>query len=186
MKDERASAEPGSPDRAFLARELATRRQQIFLICLGYTRNRVEAEELAQDVLCRAWERAGSFESAEHFGRWLFVLTRNRCRDNFRTERLRGLLLGRNRPETVERETPEDRILKDEAVQAVKRAVAGLSEKLRAVLVLREYGELSYQEIADTLGIDRGTVMSRLNRARRSVVRRADPARQGKEHESAI
>jgi RNA polymerase sigma-70 factor, ECF subfamily len=169
MKDERAANDAGSSDRAFLARELALRREQVFLICLGYTRNPVEAEELAQDVLCRAWERAGSFQSAEHFGRWLFVLTRNRCRDNFRTERLRRLLLGRNRPEAFERETPEDRVLRDETTRAVKRAVTGLSEKLRAVLVLREYGDLSYQEIAETLGIDQGTVMSRLSRARRSV-----------------
>ena len=177
MKDERAVNNPGSPDRAFLTRELALRREQVFLICLGYTRNPVEAEELAQDVLCRAWERAGSFRSAEHFGRWLIVLTRNRCRDNFRTARLRGLLLGRNRPETFEKETPEDRVLRDETIREVKRAVAGLSEKLRDVLVLREYGELSYEEIADTLGIDRGTVMSRLSRARRSVAERAGLAR---------
>ncbi len=173
MKDERAADDAGSPDRAFLTRELALRREQVFLICLGYTRNPVEAEELAQDVFCRVWERAGSFQSAEHFGRWLIVLTRNRCRDNFRTARLRGLLLGRNRPEIVERETPEDRVVRDETMRAVKRAVAGLSEKLRSVLVLREYGDLSYQEIADTLGIDRGTVMSRLSRARRRVAERA-------------
>jgi len=59
--------------------------------------------------------------------------------------------------------------------------VAGLSEKLRAVLVLREYGDLSYQEIAETLGVDMGTVMSRLSRARRSVAERAGlaPSRKG-------
>jgi len=186
MKDERATTDSRGPDRAFLTRELAIRREQVFLICLGYTRNPVEAEELAQDVLCRAWERAGSFQNAEHFGRWLVVVTRNRCREYFRTARLRRLLLGRNRPETVERETPEGRVLREETTRAVKRAVAGLPEKLRAVLVLREYGELSYQEIADTLGIDLGTVMSRLSRARRSVVRRAGLAPGGKEHESSI
>jgi RNA polymerase sigma-70 factor (ECF subfamily) len=173
MKDGRSANETGVPDRAFLSRELAIRREQVFLICLGYTRDAVEAEELAQDVLCRAWERAGSFRDAEHFGRWLVVVTRNRCREYFRTARLRGLLLGRHRPDSVERETPEARVLRDETTRSVKRAVAGLPEKLRAVLVLREYGELTYQEIADTLGIDLGTVMSRLNRARRSVVRRA-------------
>ncbi len=177
MKDGWAANESGDLDRVFLTRELANRREQVFLICLGYTRNPVEAEELAQDVFCRAWERAGSFQNAEHFGRWLIVLTRNRCRDNFRTARLRRLLLGRNRPETVERETPEDRVLRDETTRAVKRAVAGLPEKLRAVLVLREYGDLSYQEIADTLSIDRGTVMSRLSRARRSVAERTDLTR---------
>ena len=108
-------------------------------------------------------------------------MTRNRCRDNFRTARLRRLLLGRNRPEAFERETPEDRVLRDETTRAVKRAVAGLPEKLRAVLVLREYGDLSYQEIAETLGVDMGTVMSRLSRARRSVAERAGlaPSRKG-------
>jgi RNA polymerase sigma-70 factor (ECF subfamily) len=72
-------------------------------------------------------------------------------------------------------------MLRDETTRAVKRAVAGLSEKLRAVLVLREYGDLSYQEIAETLGIDQGTVMSRLSRARQSVAAKTGlaPARKG-------
>jgi RNA polymerase sigma-70 factor, ECF subfamily len=183
MKTERSANEPGGPDRHLLADEIAARREQIFLICLGYTRNPVEAEELAQDVSCRAWERAGSFRDAEHMGRWLIVLTRNRCREHFRTARLRGILLSRNQPETVERSTPEDLVLRDEAVHAIKSAVARLPEKLRSVLVLREYGELSYREIAETLGLGLGTVMSRLNRARRKVLLGAEMAPKGREHE---
>ena len=180
MKTERSSNEAVIPDRALLANEIAARREQIFLICLGYTRNPVEAEELAQDVTCRAWERAGSFRDVEHMGRWLIVLTRNRCREHFRTARLRGLLLNRNRPETIERETPEDLVLRAEITRSVKSAVARLPEKLRSVLVLREYGELSYREIAETLDLDLGTVMSRLNRARRYVLRRAEFAHERK------
>jgi RNA polymerase sigma-70 factor (ECF subfamily) len=180
MKTERSSNEAVIPDRALLANEIAARREQIFLICLGYTRNPVEAEELAQDVSCRAWERAGSFKDVEHMGRWLIVLTRNRCREHFRTARLRGLLLSRSQPETVERITPEELILRDEATHAIKSAVARLPEKLRSVLVLREYGELSCREIAETLGLDPGTVMSRLNRARRKILLRAGTATKGK------
>ncbi|MCX6560706.1 MAG: sigma-70 family RNA polymerase sigma factor [Candidatus Aminicenantes bacterium] len=183
MRTERPLIEAGGSDRAFLAKELATRREQIFLICLGYTRNPVEAEELAQDVSCRAWERAGSFYDIEHLGRWLIVLTRNRCREHFRTARLRGLLLNRNRPETTEMETPEDLIVRTEMVQSVKSAVSRLPEKLRSVLVLREYGELSYREIAEVLDLDLGTVMSRLSRARGIVLRLARLVSIGREYE---
>ncbi len=179
MINGRGRKEAGARDRDFLADQLQSWRERIFLICLGYTRNRVEAEELAQDVLCRAWERPGMFQDAEHFGRWIVIVTRNRCREHFRTARLRGLLLDRNRPPAAPQETPEDRALRDETVRSVKKAVADLPEKLRSVLVLREYGDLSYQEIAAALGIDLGTVMSRLNRARQGVLRRSGLSKTG-------
>jgi RNA polymerase sigma-70 factor (ECF subfamily) len=180
MKNERGLTGGGGLDRDFLAGQLESWRERIFLICLGYTRNCIEAEELAQDVLCRAWERPGTFQDAEHFGRWIVVVTRNRCREHFRTARLRGLLLARNRPPAPTPETPEDRALRDEAARSVKKAVAALPEKLRSVLVLREYGELSYQEIAAALRIDVGTVMSRLSRARHNVLLRAGMAKESR------
>jgi RNA polymerase sigma-70 factor (ECF subfamily) len=183
MKTERSANEPGEPDRRLLADEIATKREQIFLICLGYTRNPVEAEELAQDVICRAWERAGPFKDVEHMRRWLIVLTRNRCREHFRTARLRGILLNRNHPKTVERSTPEELVLRDEAIDAIKSAVARLPEKLRSVLVLREYGELSYREIAEALDLNLGTVMSRLSRARGIILRSARLVSIGREYE---
>lgn len=64
---------------------------------------------------------------------------------------------------------PEDEVAQNEQIQRLKRAVQRLPKKLRVVLVMREYGHLSYQEIAATLGIKEGTVMSRLNRARSKV-----------------
>ena len=62
--------------------------------------------------------------------------------------------------------TPERSVEDNQRVAQVRRAIAQLSEPLRLVLILREYQELTYQEIADALDIPVGTVMSRLNTAR--------------------
>ncbi len=66
---------------------------------------------------------------------------------------------------------PKDTAETQEQLRALKLAIGRLPWKLREVFVLREYGELSYQEVARTLGIKEGTVMSRLSRARAAVTK---------------
>jgi RNA polymerase sigma-70 factor (ECF subfamily) len=68
--------------------------------------------------------------------------------------------------------TPETQLERDEEVVLVKSAIRALPGRLRAVLVLREYGELSYEEIAAALSLPPGTVMSRLHRARAMLATR--------------
>jgi len=157
------------PDEAELIRELTARRARIFSICLGYSGNFHTAEELAQDVFCRVLQNGREFRNAEHFDRWLFVVTRNLCRDHARKEKLRRLFSTRRPPEANEPESPESRVIRDERSRALKRAIDLLPEKYRAVLVLHEYGDVPYDRIAEVLKIPPGTVMSRLSRARRAV-----------------
>lgn len=77
-----------------------------------------------------------------------------------------------NPPEPPDRKNPEKLLEHQQQLGLLKKSVNGLSDKLREVFVLKEYGHLSYQEIAKALGIKEGTVMSRLNRARQQVTRR--------------
>ena len=68
--------------------------------------------------------------------------------------------------------TPETTAVENQELNLIKETVSRLPQKLREVFVLREYGELSYREISQSIGIREGTVMSRLNRARRIVLKR--------------
>jgi RNA polymerase sigma-70 factor (ECF subfamily) len=79
----------------------------------------------------------------------------------------------------VDRDTPLDRILRGEAAEQVRRAVASLKPHYRDILILCELSELSYAEAAQVAGIDIGTVRSRLSRARAQLAQRLAPYETG-------
>jgi len=146
-------------------------QDSVFRICLGFSRNISDAEDLAQEVYLKAYRKLRTLKNPGLSREWLFRIAKNTCLEQQKTARLRRLLLlqWRNGSREMANGNPEDEVAQNEQIQRLKRAVQRLPKKLRVVLVMREYGHLSYQEIAATLGIKEGTVMSRLNRARSKV-----------------
>jgi len=142
----------------------------VFNICLGFLKNPWEAEELTQDVYLQAMRKLNSLKREDRLKQWLFQITRNTCLNRIRKERLRRLFLFKENQEGSEKNTPEWQLIHKEQYLSFKNAVSRLPYKKRIVFVFREYGQLSYQEIADILGLKKGTVMSRLNRAREAVM----------------
>ena len=137
------------------------------------TQNREEAEDLVQETYAKALKGFSSFQLGTNFRAWMYRILRN----TFLTSRtgLRatstvsldsegdGLELG------VENETPETILMKLSNSQLVQSAIDDLPVHYREALLLCEVEEMSYQEIAETLSIPIGTVMSRLSRARRTL-----------------
>ena len=122
------------------------------------------AEDAAQEAFIRAWQHLPNYRPRSPFRNWVYRIATNVALDFLRRER-----------ETVNLDTlslvssdegPEAMVERGERGERVRQAVLALPLASRAVLVLREYEGLSYREIADTLGIPIGTVMSRLNYAR--------------------
>ncbi len=122
------------------------------------------AEDAAQEAFMRVWQNLNKYDPQHAFRSWLYRIAANAALDALRRERpsveIDDLPLADPRP------TPEQAAESDQRTARVRQAVARLSEPLRWVLVLREYEQLSYQEIAAALDIPLGTVMSRLNTAR--------------------
>lgn len=158
---------PETPIEALLAHQ-----ETVFLICLGFTRRRGDAEELAQETYLRALRRVPDLRDKTLLKAWLCRIARNTCLDHLRRLRLRRFVGLSEAPEPRTRATPETLLQHEERHIALKAAVEAMPRRLRDVLVLREYGELSYLEIAVSLGIEAGTVMSRLHRARVWLARR--------------
>jgi RNA polymerase sigma-70 factor (ECF subfamily) len=127
------------------------------------------AEDAAQEAFVRTWQNIEKYNPQYAFRSWLYRIGVNAATDSLRRERpadeIESLPLRDQNP------TPEQVAETDQRAALVRRAVAHLSEPLRLVLVLREYEELSYQEIAATLDVPIGTVMSRLNTARTQLRR---------------
>ena len=125
------------------------------------------AEDAAQETFIRAWLNFGSYRPQVSLRNWLYRIAVNAATDLLRKEKrilpnaLEDLQLHDPRP------GPEAAAFQEEQTALIQNAILSLPDACRAVLVLREYEELSYQEIADTLNIPLGTVMSRLSYARK-------------------
>ncbi|MGQ9673430.1 MAG: RNA polymerase sigma factor [Candidatus Aminicenantales bacterium] len=146
--------------------------EKIFRFCLGFSKNPGEAEELMQETYLRAWRKLASLQNPNHSREWLFKIARNTCLNHLRKRRMEKLLALKLKPQISDENSPEHQTLHKEEQQIFKTAVNRLPKKQRDVFILKEYSELSYQEIAKTLGIKEGTVMSRLSRARAAVIQR--------------
>lgn len=124
------------------------------------------AEDMAQETFLRAWVNLPSFRPQASLRNWIYRIAVNAALD----------VLRRRHEEPVDDENlhmladqapdPETALIRKEQAALLQQGIRSLPEAARSVLVLREYGELSYQEIATVLDIPIGTVMSRLNYAR--------------------
>ncbi len=127
-----------------------------------------EAEDVLQEVFLQVYRSLPTFDPSKGtFTTWLYRITVNHCLSRRRKRRLLMVSLEKVPPLALtEHSSFQDR-LEDE--EAVRRALSRLSEKLRAVVVLRYYLELSYAEIAQILNIPVGTVKSRLDLALKTL-----------------
>jgi RNA polymerase sigma-70 factor (ECF subfamily) len=156
-------------ERAILFQDLIVHRESVFRICLGFSRNYAEAEDLAQDVYVRAFHGMKDLRYPGQAKEWLFRIAKNACLDRNKKDRGRAFLLRRWAYETKKEEYAPSENPDDVRLARLKSVIRGLPKKLRSVFVLREYGHLTYDEIAATLDLAKGTVMSRLSRARTKV-----------------
>ena len=125
---------------------------------------RSSADDLVQDTLERAWAKLHLYRRGTDLRAWLFTVMHNVHVNRVRATRVSDPLED-EMPELAQRGTQPDALL----VRDLDRAIARLPADQRAVLLLVTLEELSYEEVARTLGIPIGTVMSRLSRAREKL-----------------
>jgi len=159
-------------------------RRKVFSIAYGMVRDPEAAMDVSQEVFIKVHRYLGSFQGTSSFYTWLYRITVNLSIDFIRKRGKRDMvdyddMLQRREPDDIEaRITPT--FLDTNPLKAVDRrelrthlakALETLTEKHRAVLLLREVEGLSYDEIARTLKVHKGTVMSRLHHARKNLQR---------------
>ena len=158
------------------------------------TQNRDEAEDLVQETYAKALRGFSSFQPGTNFRAWMFRILRNTfltSRTGLRATMTVPLDTDEGAAElAVEAATPETILLERASHEAVQSAIAELPVHFREVLLLCEVEEMSYQEIAETVAVPIGTVMSRLSRARKLLRERlrmqTDPSKKGELQKAGV
>ncbi len=161
--------------RAFQAGDLAvfddlTRRWERKIRGAAYRllRSEDEAWDVTQEAFLKAYRSLPGFKGEARFSSWLYQISLNLCRDRLRRRKARqfvSLEAWDGRPATALRPTAFDAVLARDLARLVGAAVAELPEDEREIVILKEYQELTFAEIAEVLDIPASTVKTRLYRA---------------------
>ena len=181
MSADSAAAQPATPDSLIeqclagdqVAWEQIVRqnRRKVFNVAYKFVGKHDEAEDLTQDIFLKIFKALKTFDRRANFQTWIISISRNLCIDHYRSVRKERQTIARDvdsndlQPATTER-GPYAQAEHEDLRAQLRQALETLPITLRTAVVLRDLQELSYQEIADRLGLPEGTVKSRINRGR--------------------
>jgi RNA polymerase sigma-70 factor (ECF subfamily) len=155
----------------FAFEEVVRRYQRrVYGIAFRIVRRHDVADDVAQETFIRAYKALASFDTTRPFGPWICRIAANLAINHARSPESREEGLPEGHAETPSvGASPLEGVLDDEARDVLEKALSGLPAEQRAVFVLRVNEEMSYKQIAESLDISLGTVMSRLSRAREKL-----------------
>ena len=160
-------------DRSAFTALVELNQERLFASMIQVTGSPDEAEEVVQEAFIRAFMKLDTFQRNSQFFTWLYRIAFNSALTRKRRKRARISLDHWRENNGLEVADPSDAVdepmLRQERVDLVRAAIEILSEDHRAILVLREMQERSYEDIAEILDISIGTVRSRLSRARNQL-----------------
>jgi RNA polymerase sigma-70 factor (ECF subfamily) len=157
---------------------IARHRDKVYARAFSMMRNEDAATDLSQEAWVKAWQRLHQFQGEASFLTWMTRIVINLCLDQLRKQkRLRAESIeqldedlgGVERQMPIITPNPTERLERIELRERIDRALGQLSYEHRTVLVLHEFQELEYKEIAKKMGCSIGTIMSRLFYARRKM-----------------
>ncbi|GHV11791.1 RNA polymerase sigma factor [Clostridia bacterium] len=154
--------------------------KMVFSLAMSKLRHRENAEDISQEVFLRAYRMLASFHRESSFSTWLYRITDNIIIDHYRkyknSEKKTASLsysAGEDAKAALDipdgADGPEETAVRKERIEAVRAAIQNLPDEYREVIVLREMQDYSYDDIAATLGLEIGTVKSRISRAKEKI-----------------
>ena len=177
-RDETLVAEAQTGTMAAFEELVARHRDKIYARAFSLMRNEDDALDLSQEAWVKGWQRLSQFQGDSSFVTWMTRIVINLCLDELRKQkrhRLESIEQMEEEAGGVERQmpvvaaNPTGNLERAELRQEIDRALGQLSVAHRTALILHEFEELEYKQIAKVMGCSIGTVMSRLFYARRRM-----------------
>ncbi len=154
-------------------------RPLVLRVALRILGNADDAEDIAQEVFTKVWKGIGEFNHDSSLKTWIYRITVNACLDCARKPWRRFDIDGAPLEEMLhepvanaslrDQRTAERSLLVKEKSVLLRRAIGRLKPHLKAVFVMKEIEDMSYEQISSHLGLSLGTISSRLNRARKAL-----------------
>ena len=157
--------------------------RRMYAVALRMCGNPEDAQDCLQEAMLRIFRSISGFKAQSSFSTWVYRITMNTCLDELRRRKNRpntsldGLLDAGWSPSDDE-DTPERHAMRGEARQALRRFIGELPEDMRAAVVLRDVEGYSYDEIAEILNTNVGTIKSRISRGREKLRERISAQRE--------
>ncbi len=148
-------------------------KERAYYLALMFTKNHEDARDLSQEAFYRAYRALADYDPSRPFYSWFYRILKNLC-INFVNHHRRKLPMDENLERTTmaEGDFPDEIFEKNERAAIIWKALSQLPEKDREIIVMKEFNDFSYQEIADALEIPIGSVMSRLYYARKKLLKK--------------
>ncbi|MBI4262759.1 MAG: sigma-70 family RNA polymerase sigma factor [Acidobacteria bacterium] len=158
-------------------------RRRVFNIAYKFVGRHDQAEDLTQDIFLKLFKSLDTFDRRANFQTWLISVSRNLCIDHYRSVRKERETINRdvdpaNLTPAATTRSPHAELEQRDCVRLLRAALDRLAPTLRTAVMLRDIQELTYQEIADRLGLPEGTVKSRINRGRTELARQIQKLRE--------
>ena len=153
----------------------------IFRFCRRAMPTREDAEDATMDIFIKVRQKLSQYDSSRPFGAWLYTVAANHCWDLLRRRKLRqDLETGEVENMPLEHPDPDalEQLIEQHSNQEVRRALDRLPARSRMALVLRYFAEMSYDDIAQTLGVRRtfvGVVLLRARHQLRDILQGSGP-----------
>ena len=149
-------------------------QKKIYNLALRMTGDPDDAFDVTQDAFVRAYSSLKDFRGESAFGSWLYRLASNLCLDFLRSKKRHAVLSLSEEDGELDisdlRFSPESELERAELRDALSRGLERLPAAARQIIVMRDVSGLSYAEIAEILGLELGTVKSRIARAREKLI----------------
>lgn len=175
----------GSGDRSAFSELVRRYQSRVYSLCFRWLRDPAKAEEVAQDVFIALYKSLADFRGESKLSTWIFRVATNHCKNRLvygnrrredRHESIDAPVGGDDdgpvKQYAIDAPGPDASINRAEASRLLQAALDALDEDQREIVLLRDVDDLSYEEIAELLQLPKGTVKSRLHRARAELARR--------------